>query len=44
MAGERVAEDQLLDGEGFDDVATRERVDDGLGYAEVGKRGRRSDV
>jgi hypothetical protein len=38
VAVERVAEDELLDGEGLDDVAARERTDDGFGYAEVGKR------
>ncbi len=41
MAGERVAHDQLLDGEGVGDVAARERIDDRFGDAEIGKR---SDV
>jgi hypothetical protein len=39
VAGERVAHDELLDGEGGGDVAARERADDRLGDAEVGKRG-----
>jgi hypothetical protein len=41
MAGERVAHDQLLDGEGFGDIAARERADDRFRDAEIGKR---SDV
>jgi hypothetical protein len=41
MAGERVAHDQLLDGERLGDVAARERADNRFGDAEIGKR---SDV
>ena len=37
MAGERVAHDQLLDGERLGDVAARERVDDRFRDAEIGK-------
>jgi hypothetical protein len=39
VAGERVAHDELLDGERRDDVAARERADDRGGDAEIGKRG-----
>jgi hypothetical protein len=41
VAGQRIADDQLLDGEGGGDVAARERTDDRFGDAEIGKR---SDV
>ena len=37
MAGERVADDQLLDGERLGDVALGERAHHGFGDAEVGK-------
>jgi hypothetical protein len=39
VAGERVAQDQALDGERLGDVAARERADDRRGDAEIGKRG-----
>jgi hypothetical protein len=38
-AAEGVADDQLLDGEGGDDVAARQRAADRLGDAEIGKGG-----
>ena len=37
VAGERVADDQLLDGEGLGDVAARESAHDRFGDAEIGK-------
>lgn len=38
MPGQRVADDQLLDGEGLGDVAALKRADDRFGDAEIGKR------
>jgi hypothetical protein len=38
VAGERIAHDQLLNGERMGDVTPRERTDDRLGDAEIGKR------
>jgi hypothetical protein len=39
MAGQGVADDEPLDGEGTGNAAARERVDDRVGDAEIGKRG-----
>jgi hypothetical protein len=37
MAGERVGDDQLLDRKRLDDRTRAQRLDDGLGGAELGK-------
>jgi hypothetical protein len=42
MAGERVADDHLLDREGLDDAALRKRARNCVRDAEIGKR--RDDV
>ena len=38
MAGKRVADHHLLDGEGLCDVTARKRAHDSVGNAEIGKR------
>jgi hypothetical protein len=37
MAGERIADNQLLDGEGVGDLTARERANHRLRDAEIGK-------
>lgn len=38
MAGERIADDELLDGKGLVDATLRKRAHDMVGNAEIGER------